>query len=90
MVVYGGVDKMNCSKCKSLMYLDESYKRGMWYWEVYLCLNCGHKERVKVRKLGDNTGSGIKAKGCTVKWGKSKTHKFNPKKKDKPKKRRGY
>lgn len=81
---------MNCPECNSIMVLDESYKRGRRYWEVYLCLNCGHKVRVKTKKVPNYTGSGIIAKGCTVKWGKSKTHKFPTKKKDKPKKRRGY
>ena len=72
------------------MVITETYNRGRREMEVRTCFFCMISVIKKGRKLANNTGKGIISKGCTVKWGKDKTSKFDPKKKDKPKKRKGY
>lgn len=80
---------MQC-ECEKEMVVTEDYNRGRRQVEVYTCFDCTINLIKKGRKLGNNTGRGIKARGCSVPWGKEKHTRFPTKKKDKPKKRRGY
>jgi len=49
--------------------------RGRHTKKVYRCLECGEVFIKRVGLIADRTTTDIKAKGCTVPWGKSKTHK---------------
>lgn len=67
---------MKCDICKEEIPKEniEEYSRGRWIRICFHCNKCGNKGIKKLSLIADITTTSIKAKGCTVPWGKSKTH----------------